>query len=430
MEKYKSDMIDTLLKLLSFDGEQRDALPGAPFGQGNLDALLFTLDLCKKFGFEVKNLDGYAGVADIGEGEPFGILGHLDTVPVGDGWTHNPYGELTDGVIYGRGALDDRGPVLACIYAVKALLDEGLTPKRKIRLIFGCNEETGWACIDHFNKVERMPDEGFSPDADFPVINCEKGIAHFTYEKEFASDIKISGGTRPNVVPALATAKIPMNDDNLKVVIASGLKYTTEDGQIVVTATGKAAHAAFPTLGENAIIKLLKALSPLSADLKNLYDAFAETDGSGAGLNLSDEVSGALTVNLGIIETIGGKLKFTIDIRYPVTVTETQLINIIDNCLPCYVASYSRFQKPLYVDKNDRLVTTLLDTYNDVTGEKLSPITIGGGTYARSLKKGVAFGPEFPGVVSTIHMPEERVPVSDLMKFANIYKEAIKRLCF
>lgn len=430
MEKYKAEMINSLLKLLSFDGEQRDAMPGAPFGQGNLDALNYTLDLCKSFGFSVKNLDGYAGVADIGEGEPFGILGHLDTVPVGDGWIHNPYGELTDGIIYGRGTLDDRGPMLACVYAVKALLDEGLVPKRKIRLIFGCNEETGWACIDHFNKVESMPDEGFSPDADFPVINCEKGIAHLTYEKEFSDDIKIMGGTRPNVVPAAAEARIKMTDNNLKVVINSGLSYKIDSDCIIVTAKGKAAHAAFPTLGDNAVIKLLRALSPLSADLNDLYNAFSETDGSGAGLNLSDDVSGALTVNLGIIETVGGKLKFTIDIRYPVTVAETKLIDIIDNCLPCYVVADSRFQQPLYVDKNDTLVITLLDTYNDVTGEHLAPITIGGGTYARALKKGVAFGPEFPGVVSTIHMPEEQVPVADFMKFTTIYKEAIKRLCF
>lgn len=430
MDKYKSEMINSLMTLLAFDGEQRDALPDAPFGKGNADALSYMLSLCKQFGFSAKNLDGYAGVADVGKGEPFGILGHLDTVPVGDGWVHNPYGEIKDGVIYGRGVLDDRGPMLACVYAVKALLDEGLVPKRKIRLIFGCNEETGWACIDHFNKVETMPDEGISPDADFPVINCEKGIAHLTYEKHYDGNITFKGGTRPNVVPSLATATLPNTAENLKTVKESGLQYKTDKNIITVTATGRAAHASTPALGDNAIIKLLTALAPLSADFKEIRDAFANIDGSGAGLKLSDTVSGSLTVNLGIVETTAEKLKFTIDIRYPVTVPETEIINLIDSCLPFYTVSFSRFQQPLYVDKNDPLVTTLLKTYNEVTGQNLSPITIGGGTYARALKKGVAFGPEFPDVESTIHMPEERLPVDDLMKFSKIYKEAIKRLCF
>ena len=193
MEKYQNELLKDTIELLSFDGEEGKPLPGAPFGEGNRQCLDWFLSKAESFGFQTKNLDGYCGVADIGEGEAFGILGHLDTVPVGDGWTHNPYGEISGDVIYGRGVVDDRGPMLACLYAVKSLLDEGLIPKKRIRFIVGCNEETGWRCIKHFNTVEKMPDTGFSPDADFPVINCEKGIATITFEKNYSGNVEISG---------------------------------------------------------------------------------------------------------------------------------------------------------------------------------------------------------------------------------------------
>lgn len=429
MEKYQNELLKDTLELLSFDGEEGKPLPGAPFGEGNRQCLDWFLSKAESFGFQTKNLDGYCGVADIGEGEAFGILGHLDTVPVGDGWTHNPRGEISGDVIYGRGVVDDRGPMLACLYAVKSLLDEGLIPKKRIRFIVGCNEETGWRCIKHFNTVEKMPDTGFSPDADFPVINCEKGIATITFEKNYSGNVEISGGTRPNVVPNVCTARIPDTADNLTIIEKSGLEYEIKDGRIVVTAHGKAAHAATPALGDNAIVKLLKALSDIDVDLKKIYGAFKTPDGKGAGLDLHDDVSGALTVNLGIISS-HEKLKFTINIRYPVTVKKSTLIDILDKCLYDFTIAESEFQEPLYVDKDDVLVKTLLSTYNDVMGTNLDAISIGGGTYARALKHGVAFGPEFPGVESTIHMPDERTPISTYMNVFKIYREAIRRLCF
>lgn len=429
MENYRKDMLKTLLEVLKFDGEQGCGGVGAPFGKGNRECLDYMLRLCESLGMSVKNLDGYAGFADIGEGEAFGILGHLDTVPVSDGWTKNPYGEIDDGIIYGRGVLDDRGPMVACVYALKALLDEGLKPKRKIRFIFGCNEESGWECIDHYRKHEQMPEEGFSPDADFPVINCEKGIATLAYTKEYDGKISLSGGTRPNVVPSECNAVLPMTDENLKAVIEGRLDYEIKDNKIYATAHGKAAHAANPQLGENAIVKMLKALRKTDKDFDELYNAFSSFDGSGCGLDLCDEISGALTLNLGLVDC-DASLSFILNIRYPVTVTETQIINILDNCIPCYIVAYSVFQPPLFVDKDDDLVKTLLKTYNDVTGQNAEAVTIGGGTYARALKKGVAFGPEFPGKLSTIHMPDERVSIDDFMTMAKIYYTAIKSLCF
>lgn len=429
MEKYQNELLKDTLELLSFDGEEGKPAPGAPFGEGNRQCLDWFLNKANSFGFSTKNLEGYCGVADVGDGEAFGILGHLDTVPVGDGWTHKPYGEIDGDMIYGRGIVDDRGPMLACLYAVKSLLDEGLTPKKRIRFIVGCNEETGWKCIKYYNTVEKMPDTGFSPDADFPVINCEKGIATITFEKSYSGNVEIFGGTRPNVVPNVCTARIPDTADNLAIIEKSDLEYEVADGRIVVTAHGKSAHAATPALGDNAIVKMLKVLSEIDVDFKKIYTAFKTSDGKGAGLDLCDDVSGALTVNLGMISS-HEKLTFTINIRYPVTVKKSTIVDILDKCLYDFIIAHSEFQEPLFVDKDDDLVKTLLATYNDVTGENLEAVAIGGGTYARALNHGVAFGPEFPGVPSSIHMPDERTPISTYMKVFKIYREAIKRLCF
>lgn len=430
MEKYRDEMIDFLMKALTFDGEQGEVADGAPFGQGNTDCLNFFLDKAREIGFKTVNMDGYAGYADIGEGPSFGILGHVDTVPVGEGWTANPYGEIRDGVIYGRGVLDDRGPIVSCLFAVKALLAEGLRPKRRIRFIIGCNEETGWACMDHYLETEKMPDTGFSPDADFPVINCEKGHAVYVYSKEYSGDVEISGGTRPNIVPDFCEASLPLNDKNLAVVKKSGLEYREDGDRIKVTSRGLAAHASLPDLGDNAIVKMLKALAPADREIADLSEAFAGTDGSGLGIACSDDKSGALTMNLGILNIGFGNILLMMDIRSPVTVTEKDLSGKIGKRLSSYELNGTNYQEPLYVDKDDELVKTLVDTYNSVTGDNREAIAVGGATYARVMKHGVAFGPEFPDRESTIHMPDERVSVEDFMLTSKIYKEAIRRLCF
>ncbi len=428
MEKYLDKIIETTRKLIAFNSIQEEATPGMPFGKANYDCLTTALDICKDLGFVTKNLDGYCGIADIGEGEDFGILAHLDIVPAGEGWDYDAFkGEIVNGVLYGRGVLDDKGPIVCCIYAIKKLLDEGYTPKKKIRIIFGCNEESGWGCMHHYQEVEKMPEVGFSPDADFPVIYLEKGIIH--YEITTPLDVvNIGGGLRPNMVPNSAFIEVNKSTEYIEYLTNNNIPYTLNNDIIRVNTTGVSAHGSTPEKGDNAIIKLFKVSN--NATLVDIANKLGNTNGSGVELNISDKESGNLTLNLGAISYENGMLTMHLDIRYPIVYDEKYCRNMLEKNLPYCTFKVVSDQKPLYVDKNSKLVQTLLSAYNNNTGENLEPIAIGGGTYARVLKNGVAFGPIFPNMESTIHQANERVNIDDLLKISKIYYEAIKNLCF
>ena len=194
-ERYFDDLVNSLSKFIQFDSSLKPAEGEYPFGKETADCLAYFLSLAEEMGFETHNYDNYVGEVVFGTGEEFAILAHLDVVPAGSGWKYPPFGgvindDISNGgvigkKIWGRGAMDDKGPAMVCLYALKALKDEGFKPCRKIKLIVGCNEECGWKCIEHYKKVAHMPDEGFTPDADFPVIYAEKGILHFSLKRGF-----------------------------------------------------------------------------------------------------------------------------------------------------------------------------------------------------------------------------------------------------
>lgn len=412
-EKYYNFMKNSLEKLVAIPSVKAAPLPGKPFG-GEIDrALNETLALCASMGFTTRSLDGYCGVAEIGEGEDFGILVHLDVVPVGGGWLSDPW-TLTerDGKLFGRGTCDDKGPALAALYAVKAILDEGLAPKKKIKFIFGCDEESGWACMKHYEKVEKMPAMGISPDADFPVINCEKGILHLklTFDKPEGVEV-ISGGQRPNMVADSCTARL-----------TAGTELETK---------GVAAHGSTPEKGENAIVKMLGAIAREHDGWTRFYEMFNSHDGEGVGVKLSDKESGNLTMNLGVVASTSDKVSFTIDIRFPITYKKDDIITRVQEKTEALSIEQLEYQAPLYVAEDNELVTALMDAYVHVTGDKKArPITIGGGTYARALPLGVAFGTTFPGEPSVAHMPNEYLSVDSAKKSLEIYYKALKKLCF
>lgn len=415
VNKY-SGIIEDLRGLLKIPSVQGEPQPGRPFGVETYSALKYMLDLGSAMGFGIKDVDGYAGHIEWGEGEDvFGVLCHLDVVPAGENWCFPPYGAVIDnGKIFARGALDNKSPAVAVLYAMKRLKEEGFVPNKKVRLIMGLNEESGWKCIDYYFSKEKMPVEGFSPDADFPVINCEKGVLHLNIAFKTESDkiTSIEGGNRVNMVADRGMFKL-----------ASG---------IIKRFEGISAHGSAPHKGTNALFPLFNELSVKDADkgVTDIYNFLCKPESLvSLGLNLEDEISGKLTLNFGTVNKNGGFINCGVDIRFPVSFTKEEILEILNKNLPdtCVITELN-YHKPLYVSPDDPLIKSLLAAYSKVVGKEANTITIGGATYARALTKGVAFGPVFPWEESKIHTADESIGIDELYKMTDIYYEALKSL--
>lgn len=456
IEGYRQDILTSTQEILRIPSVKGSRAPGAPFGEGITQALHYALSLSEKLGFETKNFDGYIGHAEYGEGEEIlGILVHLDVVPAGVGWTYPPFGgEIRGGRIYGRGAIDNKGPAMAALYALKAVRDLGQPLSKKVRIIFGCDEESGWEDIEYYRTREKMPDLGFAPDADFPVINTEKGIVHISLSRSFNRQGRsrigireVKGGTRANVVPEEAVCVVDGQDaDRVEALLEDYLKENSGDirlereekGNAILRSLGVSAHGSTPEKGRNAIGQLLLFLSSLDLGEGEMADTIRflawniGMDHSGQGLQVAfeDEISGRLTLNLGTISLTEKGMDAVLDIRYPVRYREEEIFNpILHVCRSAGIeARVVSGQSPLHVDQDDPLVRRLKKVYGEVTGQEAYTIAIGGGTYARALDKAVAFGPLFPGKEEMAHQRDEYIDIEDLLLSARIYGHAIYEL--
>ncbi len=430
------ELVSTLQQVIRFNTEKGEPADGAPFGSEVRACLDYVLNTAQNFGLQTYNDDGYAGHADLtGTGkEIVGVLGHLDVVPsVAAEWKYHPYGaEIHDGKLFGRGTMDDKGPMIACLFAVKALKDAGFQPTKTVRLIFGCDEETDMGCVKHYFKTMPHPDVAFSPDGDFPVINREKGIYHFDINLgKLPQGLTLTAGDRANVVPSKCIATLPANQVFNKTFCNVDLDIT--DGVASISATGKAAHASTPQEGINAARPVLKALAQIYPDcsaIQFLANKVCDTTGGKWGIILHDEQSGDLTCNLGVLRTAcDGTLTATVDIRFPVSYDCQFMTELLRKCTPQQFALNPwHVSDPLYVPAESHLVTTLMKVYNEATNTNLEPIAIGGGTYSRCLNNCVAFGPLFPNEEQTIHMPNECVDLNNLKLMAEIFLDAIYQL--
>ena len=333
--QYREEMMETVQKWVRIPSVKGDAAPGAPFGVEARKALDAAMADCEKFGLKTQIFDGYAGHADLGEGntrDALAILAHLDVVPVGDGWTKEPFGgERVDGKIYGRGTSDDKGPAVAALYAMRAVKEAGIPLRRKVRLILGCDEECGSSDMAYYKKVTDMPRSGFSPDADYPVINIEKGGSHVRFVGELSSEglqvLSMQVGERSNVIPGFASALVEGDEDLAAKAEEAGkklgfpVKATVGNGAVILETTGLTGHAAFPSHGKNAIGQMLLIFKELGAQgaLLELADGVGMTyNGENLGIAMRDDVSGELTASLDIIRIENGKVDAIMDVRYPV----------------------------------------------------------------------------------------------------------------
>lgn len=456
IQQEQEAMIKTLQELIAIPSVKGGPVTvGAPFGPEIARALAYVLAWGEQHGFTAKNLSGYAGHLEFGSGEKtVGVLVHLDVVPAGEGWSHPPFsGTVADGKIYGRGAVDDKGPAVAAMYALKALKESGVQLGKKIRIIFGCDEESGWRCMDHYFKHEKKPDYGFTPDAMFPLINSEKGQMALVFEGEGKTEGEgvilqsITGGTRRNVVPERAEAVLVFPDEAslcrgkaaLLAQKINGLNLTDlpEKNQLRIVAHGVSAHGSTPEQGENAISKLALALTPIEGkggsweSIRFIRDCFGQgTDGSGLGIACRDEVSGALSINLGVIRTEGEKIRMEVDIRSPRSADHRQMKEKIADQLSRYglKITESSTMPPHYLPEDNWLVQVLLGVYREETGDLTKPVATGGRTYAVTLGNGVAFGPVFPGQPETAHQKDEYFAIKDMITCARIYGKALYTL--
>ena len=418
MEKYLNDTVKTIQELIRIDSTNQPAEEGMPFGKGAARALQAFLSCAAAMGFETRNYDNYVGEVLFGEGEPFAILAHLDVVPAGSGWTHAPFGgEIENGKLYGRGAMDDKGPAVVCLYALKALKDEGFQPRKTIKLIVGCNEECGWGCIDHYKQCAEMPKVGFTPDADFPVIYAEKGILHvkFYFPVENAAFTALYGGKGVNMVCDEAFAQCDETEG------AERYSLRVEDGSLV--SRGVSAHGSTPEKGKNALEPLFAYFARTNEDMRRAHEILFEDI---FGLkNFADE-TGRLTMSPDVANYGDGILSVCVDIRYPSTLPLQAVLDVLNKTGVRYEEIHH--QSALFNPKDSFLIQTLQRVYNEATGERAEPIAIGGGTYARALECGAGFGPQLCGEPVTIHQKDEYISIPHVKFLLNLYRRAVEEL--
>lgn len=461
IDSYKNEIIkktQDLIRIPSVHSESQN--PSMPFGENINKALEYILNLGNQLGFRTKNVDGYCGYIEFGEGDELvGIIGHLDVVPEGEGWTYPPFSAtIFDNKIYGRGAIDDKGPVIASLYAMKAVMDNCKVNKR-VRLILGLNEERDWKCINYYKEYEEIPSIGFSPDADFPCIYAEKSILTSYISMDYSSYKNSSiiitnidcNNNAINVVPKFCSVTLKINTNNILMDdFISNSKYIIDkynfeidiykinDEEIKFTSHGVQAHSAHPNLGVNAISRLIVFLDNLfktyniNLDLFDFFSKYINTEYNGEKLKINfEDESGKLTLNVGDFLLENSTLKIGMNLRVPI---HTPIDDVKNNFLK-YISTYTninfdtkKYMPALYISKDSYLVKTLCSIYNEITNSNCEPIAIGGATYARAFDNCISFGANLPNQKDMCHQTDEFVSIDNLIIASKIYAEAIFKL--
>lgn len=468
LESYREDILSSLKNLVSYPSVVSNAIRTVegdvlPFGRNVHDAYSYIMGVGKEMGFDTFNADNYGGhieyKAENDDAEVFGIVGHVDVVPVENGWKTDPFDMVEkDGYIYGRGVSDDKGPLVAALYAMKAIKESGAKLTKDIRLIIGLDEETEKSGMARYLDMAGQPDSGFTPDGEFPLVNGEMGILVFDLaqkltrlsNKDGLRLTKLEAGTAPNVVPANAKAVLAADDKIYDLVRSKAEQYTEETGHklyikkqgtsLIVEATGVTSHGAHPELGLNAISIMMGFLAKLNflndevnqfIDFYNDFIAF-NLHGEGLACDFSDENSGKLIFNVGMISVNEDIASMKINIRYPVSVSSDDVYTAIESKLENTRIGLIKGMddEPIYMAEDDSLVESLMAAYKEVSGDMdAKPLIMAGGTYAKDVNKILAFGAMFPDEEDTMHQNDEKKSIDLLMKAAKIYAKAIYSIC-
>lgn len=460
VEAHRDEMVEDIKTLVRIRSDRGDAEPGKPYGPGPDAALQAALSMAEGYGFYVKNYDGYVGAVDFfpENDHNLDILAHLDCVPVADGWTvTQPFDPVVkDGKLYGRGSSDDKGPAIASLYAARCVKELGLPLKKNVRLIWGCDEECGSSDLAHYYQIEPEAAYTFSPDAEFPVINVEKGGLHGNITAEYPESTALprvesmEAGLKINVVPdQCRTVLAGMRKSVAEIYCAAitegtGVTFAiTEDGKdkICIDAQGAGAHAATPGDGNNAITASLALVASMHLAPCKQFEAITALSqllphgdwlGKGLGVNMEDDISGELTLSLNILHVTATELSAQFDSRTPVCANEENMKKVVaKNCAARGLTlEDTPMRPPHHVPAESILVQTLMGIYEKYTGVKdAKPLSMGGGTYCHDLKNGVAFGCTMPGTDNRMHGNDEFAVVEELVTSVKIFADAIVSLC-
>lgn len=436
-EQHKAEAIESLKAILAYPSWlQEDPAGKTPFGPDIQGVLEKTLEIAASLGLRTYiDPEGYYGYAEYGEGEElFAVLCHLDVVPPGNPelWETPAFEPVVkDGYIYARGTEDDKGPTIAALYAFKALMDAGMTFDKRVRFIFGVDEENLWRCLKRYNEKEEKATMGFAPDSVFPVTFAEKGLLQVKLSSKDPSALTLKAGGAMNVVPEDAGYTGEWADDLARKLDELGFEYE-QNGQ-TVNVKGKSAHSKNAPEGINAIVRLAKGLNLFTENkaLRFLEDVVQE-DARGLEIfgEVSDDVSGILTFNAATLSISAEETVLGIDIRFPVTVKKEEVVAKLQAAAEQAGLSYAEYDyiAPLYVPLESELVQTLMAVYRDKTGDMREAMVSGGATYARTMENCVAFGAQMPDVEGTLHGPNERMSLEGIYRAMDIYAEALYRL--
>lgn len=434
IENMKAD----LAKLVSYNSvNSNDELP---FGSNNRKVLDEALKLMEEKGLKTNNVDYYCGFGETGKGDKLiGILAHLDIVPAGDGWNSNPFEMIEkDGFLYGRGVSDDKGAAVASMYALKYLIDESYDFKKKVRLILGCNEETGSRCIAYYVSKYGQIDYGFTPDGSFPGIYAEKGMVGASIIGHTNKIIDIEGGQASNVVMKKVDVKLANDSFDIdkfkKYLDSKDIEYEiniNDNTQIIVY--GVAAHASMPDMGINALQYCFEALyhSDFNDPFIDWFHKYFSLDVHGETLgyeSLKDDISNT-SINLGVVKKENDDVIISLDMRFPVKAKTEDVVKLLNVSNEYGEIKIRNTVDPLYFDINSPMIKALKKAYEDVTNDKQTPMeAIGGGTYAKAINNCIAFGCEFIGENNHIHDANESLKIENFKKQVELYVQAIKNL--
>lgn len=453
IEYYREEMIASTQQLIQIPSLRGQGGPGRPFGKGMSDALDFVLSKAKALGFTVKNLDGYCGYAEYGEGDLYiGILSHVDTCPEGEMWIVPPFeARIMDNRIYGRGAMDNKGPLMAALFGMKAVMDSGKKLNKKIRLIIGTDEERYYEDIAYYLSKEKPPIAGFTLDGQFPVVYAEKGLAMMEYSGVFSQEKNerieyIKGGTSENTVPGhckafLCTARKSEIITKLSLFAKENRHNMTgkitEEG-VIIESFGMETHSMALEMGINAISPLIRFLNQLQFGGDSVREMIQYLDetigydlyGRGFGIESEDEFSGKLTLNFGIFSLENDVATVRFDLRYPVTCDFKVASKKITESFQKngFVQREKSYWDPIYFPKEHFLIKALLKSYREITKDLSEPISSGSGSYSKVMPNIAAFGAIFPGESLAWHQVNENIDIDNLIKMSKIYASAIYEL--